>query len=167
MLKILKSSDSKTRTGKVGVGVSGSKTKRARSKLDGSKLNGNEVNGNEVESDEIGKKAQKRYKSQNLSKSKKTVGSDFFTPGAKLAFTKLKQVFFKALILYHFDPKRNIQIETDVLGYVNGRVLRQLTSNALGRWHLVAFFSQKMIPAETRYETHNSELLAIVETFKT
>ncbi len=31
----------------------------------------------------------------------------------------------------------------------------------------IAFFSQKMIPAETRYKTHDQELLAIVETFKT
>ncbi len=28
------------------------------------------------------------------------------------------------------------------------------------------FFSKKMIPAETRYETHDNELLAIVEVFK-
>ncbi len=31
----------------------------------------------------------------------------------------------------------------------------------------MAFFSRKMIPAETRYETHDGELLAIVEAFKT
>ena len=35
-----------------------------------------------------------------------------------------------------------------------------------GQWHLVAYYSQKMIPSETRYETHNAELLAIVEAFK-
>ena len=31
----------------------------------------------------------------------------------------------------------------------------------------MAFFLQKMIPAETKYKTQNSELLAIVEAFKT
>ena len=31
----------------------------------------------------------------------------------------------------------------------------------------MAFFSRKMIQAETRYETHDGELLAIVEAFKT
>ncbi len=31
----------------------------------------------------------------------------------------------------------------------------------------MAFFSRKMIPAETWYETHDGELLAIVEAFKT
>ena len=34
-------------------------------------------------------------------------------------------------------------------------------------WHLVAYFSRKMIPIEMRYETHDGELLAIVELFKT
>ena len=33
-------------------------------------------------------------------------------------------------------------------------------------WHLVAFWSQKMIAAEQNYEVHNQELLAIVESFK-
>ncbi len=37
----------------------------------------------------------------------------------------------------------------------------------LGQWHPVALFFRKMILAETRYETHDGKLLAIVETFKT
>ena len=55
----------------------------------------------------------------------------------------------------------------DVSGYTIGRIFSQLTLDNLGQWHLVAFFSQKIIPAETRYKTHNNELLAIVEAFKT
>ena len=31
----------------------------------------------------------------------------------------------------------------------------------------MAFFSYKMIPAETRYKTYDGELLAIIEAFKT
>ena len=63
------------------------------------------------------------------------------------------------------------------MGYAIGGVLSQLASGTspdrvvtktdLGQWHPVAFFSGKMIPAETRYETHDGELLAIVEAFKT
>ena len=121
-----------------------------------------EVGDDEIGDNEIGKKV------QNLSKSKKTVeSSNFITFRAKLAFTKLRQAFFKALILYHFYPKRHIQIETDTSGYIIGRVFRQLTLDNLGQWHPVAFFSQKMIPAETRYETHNGKFLATIETFKT
>ena len=42
-----------------------------------------------------------------------------------------------------------------------------LNKSDFGQWHLVAYFSRKMILAETRYETHDAELLAIVEAFKT
>ena len=34
------------------------------------------------------------------------------------------------------------------------------------QWHPVAYYSQKMIPAKTRYKIHNAELLAIVKVFK-
>ena len=37
----------------------------------------------------------------------------------------------------------------------------------LGQWYPAAFFSRKMILAETRYETHNGEVLAIIKVFKT
>ena len=42
-----------------------------------------------------------------------------------------------------------------------------VTKIDLGQWYPVAFFSRKMIPTETRYKTHNGELLAIIEAFKT
>ena len=111
-----------------------------------------EVDGSEVE---VGEKG------QNLSKSKKTE-LGFHTSGARKTFTKLRQAFVKAPILHHFDPERYIRVETDASGYVISEVLSQLTSDDLGRWHPVAFFSRKMIPFETRYETHDGELLAIV-----
>ncbi len=72
------------------------------------------------------------------------------------------------------------------MGYAISGILSQMTSNQyfsshmtnedpnsdfpkseIGQWHPVAFFSWKMIPAETWYETHNLEFLAIVEAFKT
>ena len=49
-----------------------------------------------------------KYLFKKLSKSKKTVGLDFLIPEAKLAFIKLRQMFLKAPILYHFNPKHNI-----------------------------------------------------------
>ena len=45
-------------------------------------------------------------------------------------------------------------------------VLSQLTNDS-GRWHPVTYFLHKMIPAKTQYKTHDGELLAIVEAFKT
>ena len=35
------------------------------------------------------------------------------------------------------------------------------------QWHPIAYFSRKIIPAETQYKTHDTELLAIVKAFKT
>ena len=100
ILKTSGSTEFKTRPGEDGIGVSGdSRAGCGRSGIDNS-----EIGGGKVEDDEIGKKAQKSFKSKNLSR------SDFLTPGARLAFTKLRQAFVKAPILHHFDPKRHIQL---------------------------------------------------------
>ena len=122
---------------------------------------------------------------RNLSKSKKlkNIKSEiqtrlgameepiFLTPNARKVFNQLRQVFTKAPILQHFDPECHIRIETNVSGYAIGRVFSQLTFDYLtsdqGQWQSVAYFWRKMIPAEMRYETHDSKLLAIIEAFKT
>ena len=98
------------------------------------------IDDNEIEDNEVGKKDQKISKSKNLtkfkksSKSKKMVRSlDFLTPKARLVFTKLRQAFVKAPILYYFDLERHIQIETDASGYVIDEVFSQLTLNNLGQ----------------------------------
>ncbi len=93
--------------------------------------------------------------------------SSFLTTDTRRAFTELRQAFVEAPILNYFDQECHIGIETDASGYAIGGILSQLTSDDLGRWHLVAFFSKKIIPAETWYETHDGELLAIVEAFMT
>ncbi len=73
----------------------------------------------------------------------------FFTTNAKRVVTKLRQAFVEAPILNHFDSESHIQIQTDVSGYAIGGILSQLTSDNSGQWHPVAFFSRKIIPAET------------------
>lgn len=73
----------------------------------------------------------------------------------------------EALILKYFDSECYIQVETDVLGYIIGEILSQLTLDNSGQWHPEIFFSQKMISAETWYEIYDEKLLVIVETFKT
>ena len=107
----------------------------------------------------------------------KDTGPSFLTPKARSTFNRLRLTFTEAPILWHFDPECHIRIETDASGYAIVGVLSQLASGTspdrvvtktnLGQWHPVAFFSRKMILAETRYETHDGELLAIVEAFKT
>ena len=42
-----------------------------------------------------------------------------------------------------------------------------MTKYDFGQWHLIAYFSRKMILTKTYYKIHNGELLAIVEAFKT
>ena len=135
-------------------------------------------------------KSEKMSKSQNLaklgkksSKSGNSTNSDtmedgpkFLTPNARTAFNCLQLAFTEALILRHFDSECHIWIETDALSYAIGEMLSQLTSGTnpnrvvtkvdLGQWHPVAFFLRKMILAETRYETHNGKLLAIIKAFK-
>ena len=73
----------------------------------------------------------------------------YLTPDAKQAFTQLRQAFTEAPIPRHFDPECHIRIETDASGYAIGGVLSQLTLDNLGRWHPIAFYSRKMIPAKT------------------
>ena len=107
------------------------------------------------------------FKRSPLTSKNSNGATGYLTPDAKRAFTQLRQAFNKAPILQHFDPECHIRIETDASGYAIGRVLSQLTSDNLGQWQPVVFYSQKMMPAETRYKTHNGELWAIVEGFKT
>ncbi len=126
-----------------------------------------------------------KYKKSDMTKSKKSdlpkanfarinFGTDFLTSEAKTAFIHLPKAFTKAPILRHFDLKYHICIETNVLEYFISGVLSQMTldqsffdyvthenleSNLskyeIGQWHLVAFFSKKMVLAETQYKMHN------------
>ena len=154
---------------------------------------GDSVNGDGIKiAKKSGKsKGQKISKSQKSSKSEKNPsksgdspnfgatesGASFLTPKARSPFNRLWLAFTKAPILCHFNPECHIWIKIDALGYTIGGMLSQLTSGTssdgvvtkanLGQWYSVTFFSRKMIPAETWYKTHNSELLAIIEVFKT
>ena len=102
MLKTLSTKSAKSRKIRIGVGGDSRARCDGRCKLDEIKIGDNKVD-NEVD-DKIGKKDQKIFKFKTLSKSKKMIRLEFFTSGAKLVFTKLRQVFVKALILYYFNP---------------------------------------------------------------
>ena len=92
--------------------------------------------------------------------------SNYLTADAKSNFDQLRQAFTEAPILQYFDPEWYIWVETDASEYAIGGVLSQLT-NDLSRWHPLAYFMRKMIPAKIWYKTYNGKLLAIVEAFKT
>ena len=80
------------------------------------------------------------------------------------AFQKLKDAFTSAPILKHFDPEKEILVETDASDYVSAGILSQ--RNEEGILHPVAFFSKKHSPAECNYEIYDKELLAIIRCFE-
>jgi len=104
------------------------------------------------------------------SKQGKQNGPFVFNKDAIAAFTALILAFTQAPMLVHFDPKNHIRVETDASGFAIAAILSQLVylvgEAGEATWHPVAFYSRKMIPAETRYETHDQELLAIVTGFE-
>lgn len=67
----------------------------------------------------------------------------FLTPGAKLAFVKLRQAFNTPPILHYSDLKYHICIKTDVSDYPIGGIFSQLTLDNFGQWHPMPFFSQQ------------------------
>jgi hypothetical protein len=99
------------------------------------------------------------------SKDGKKPGPFDFPEKAKSAFQTLKQAFTSAPMLLHYDPAKPTQLETDASGFALAGVITQ-QQEAGGLWHPVAFWSRKMLPAEMNYETHDQELLAIVEIFR-
>lgn len=102
-------------------------------------------------------------KSKSLIKPK----AGFFILEIRLTFMKLRLAFIKAPILNHFNTKYNIQIKTDVLSYIISGIWNYLTSNNSAQWHLMAFYSEKIISVKTQYKIYGDKLLAIVEVLKT
>ena len=72
-------------------------------------------------------------------------------------------------MLVHFNPERPIRLETNASRFAIAAILSQLVPAGVlaekAEWRPVAFYSKKMEPAERNYETHDSELLAIVKAF--
>jgi len=83
---------------------------------------------------------------------------------ANAAFSELKRRFTTAPILAHFDPAKEVIIETDASDFVIGVILSQRDEER--RLHPVAFHSRMFQPAEINYEIHDKELLAVVDAFK-
>ena len=79
------------------------------------------------------------------------------------SFDELKKAFTSEAILRHFNPSKEVIIETDASNFALGCILSQRHE---GRLHPVAFHSRKMSPAERNYDIHDKETLAIVEAFK-
>lgn len=88
-----------------------------------------------------------------------------FNQKCRDAFETLKKVFTTAPILGHFIPGQQLTVETDTSDYAIAAVL-SITEDD-GELHPIAFHSRTMIGAELNYDTHDKELMAIHEAFKT
>lgn len=83
---------------------------------------------------------------------------------AEAAFRNLRNAFITAPILAHFDPEKEITVETDASDYVAAGILSQYDNDHNLR--PVAYFSTKHSPAECNYEIYDKELLAIIRAFE-
>ena len=83
---------------------------------------------------------------------------------AQQAFVELKQCFTTAPILPHFNPTKQVIIESDASDFALGAVLSQRDEE--NRLHPVAFHSRKFQPAEINNEIHDKTLLAVVDALK-
>ena len=79
------------------------------------------------------------------------------------AFDALKKALQSAPVLCLPDPDRPYVVQTDASGFAIGAVLQQDHGKGL---QPVAFMSQKLVSAETRYPVHELELLAIVRALQ-
>jgi RNase H-like domain found in reverse transcriptase len=88
-----------------------------------------------------------------------------WSPACEEAFRLLKESFTSAPIVHHFDPTLPPIVETDASDYAVAGILSLRTED--NEVHPVAFYSRTLTGAELNYDTHDKELLAIFEAFKT
>ncbi|PRP72872.1 putative gag/polymerase/env polyprotein, partial [Planoprotostelium fungivorum] len=79
------------------------------------------------------------------------------------AFVELKRQFKTADICRHFNQQLPIILETDASDFAISGILLQEHRDGV---HPVGFYSRKLRTEELNYDTHDKELLAIVESFK-
>ena len=79
------------------------------------------------------------------------------------AFVILKSKLLEALLLRHLDNDRQTIVHTDASLYAIGGWIGQEYGDARLP---VAYWSRKLNPAETRYPTHERDLMAMVKIFE-
>jgi len=77
------------------------------------------------------------------------------------AFETLKKAMITEPILQHFDPEQSVTIETDASNYAIGAICSPPDEKEI--LHPVAYYSRKLKDAESNYDIHDKELLAIVD----
>ena len=88
-----------------------------------------------------------------------------FSKDCRRSFNRLKEAFTTAPILTHNQPGAPITVETDASDYAIAGILSITCSD--GKIQPVAFYSHTLTAPKLNYDTHDKELLAIFEAFKT
>jgi hypothetical protein len=81
------------------------------------------------------------------------------------SFETLKKAFATAPILTHWMPNVPLIVETDTSDYAIAGILSIVCLDS--EIHPVVFYSATLTPPELNYNTHDQELLAIHEAFRT
>ncbi|EAL20633.1 hypothetical protein CNBE2980 [Cryptococcus deneoformans B-3501A] len=100
---------------------------------------------------------------QGLSMDTKKNYSSITKPLIDLTKKDLPFSFTSVNLLHHYDPTKQLILETDTSDYAIAGILSHEIDKKLGP---VAFFSHKMLPAKLNYPIHDKEMLAIVLAFK-
>ncbi len=79
------------------------------------------------------------------------------------SFDLLKEKLASAPILRSYDPTAQTILETDASGYAIAAIISQFHEQQL---HPIAFYSRQLTSAESNYDTHDRELLAIIDALK-
>ena len=77
----------------------------------------------------------------------------------EVAFEFLKQSLMSAPVLVHYDPEGNLEVIVDASKVALGAIL-------MCNDRPVAYESRKLTPAESRYDTGDRELLAVIHALK-
>jgi hypothetical protein len=87
-----------------------------------------------------------------------------WSEAADSAFNTLKSAFNTPAILHHWEPNRQITVETDASNYAIASILSITSDN--GEIRPIAFCSRSLTLPELNYDVHDKELLAIFDAFK-
>jgi hypothetical protein len=88
-----------------------------------------------------------------------------FSEDCRKSFETLKKAFTSAPVLTHWIPNVPIVVETDASDYAIAGILSIVCPDSELR--PVAFYSRTLTAPELNYDTHDKELLAIHEAFRT
>jgi hypothetical protein len=84
-------------------------------------------------------------------------------PEQDAAFKKLKQLSCEPPVLVAFRVGEALRFETDASDLALGACAKQERD---GKWHPIAYYSRKFSSAEERYDVHDKELMAIVDSLR-